>query len=151
MPTTYDVPASILIERLTQYLKDDVDEITPPAWASYVKTGSHVKGSPQNTDWWFIRCASILRKIYVKGPIGVERLRAEYGGRVDRGTKPEHARKGSGIIVRKALQQLEVAGFVETLRSKGRVVTGEGRRVLDRLSTEIKGNLEKKIPELKKY
>jgi small subunit ribosomal protein S19e len=151
LPTTYDVPASILIERLTQYLKDDVDEITPPSWASYVKTGSHVKRSPQNPDWWFIRCASILRKIYVKGPIGVERLRAEYGGRVDRGAKPEHARKGSGIIVRKALQQLEVAGFVEILRAKGRVVTGEGRRVLDRLSTEIKVKLEKKIPELKKY
>ena len=151
MPTPYDVPASTLIGRLAQYLKDNVDEITPPSWASLVKTSSHVKRPPQDPDWWFTRCASLLRKIYMKGPIGVARLRSEYGGRVDRGAKPEHARKGSGIIVREALQQLEDAGFVKTLRNRGRVVTGEGRGVLDRLSTEIKRELEKKLPKLKKY
>lgn len=151
MPTPYDVPASILITRLAQYLKDNVDEINPPVWASLVKTGSHVEKPPQNPDWWFIRCASLLRKLYTKGPIGLTRLRSEYGGRVDRGTKPEHARKGGGAIIRKTLQQLEAAGFVETLRNKGRILTSDGRRVLDRLSTEIKVELEKKLPELKKY
>ena len=87
----------------------------------------------------------------MKGPIGIARLRAEYGGRSDRGVRPEHARKGSGAIIRKALQQLEAAGLVETLRKKGRVLTGGGRRLLDRLSTEIKEELEKEYPELKKY
>ena len=87
----------------------------------------------------------------MKGPIGIARLRSEYGGKIDRGVKPEHARKGGGAIIRKALQQLEAGGLVETLRKRGRVLTGEGRRLLDRLSTEIKGELEKKRPELKKY
>lgn len=151
MPTPYDVPASIFIEKLAQYLKENKDEIVPPAWASLVRTGSHVKRPPQDPDWWFTRCASLLRKIYMKGPIGVERLRSEYGGRVDRGVVPEHARKGGGAILRKALQQLEAAGLVEPLRNRGRVVTREGRRVLDHLSAEIKGDLEKNIPELKKY
>ena len=151
MPTPYDVPTSILIERLTKYLKDNVDKIVPPAWAVFVKTGSHAERPPENPDWWFTRCASLLRKIYMKGPIGIARLRYEYGGRIDRGVKPEHARKGGGAIVRNALQQLEAAGLVETLRKRGRVLTGEGRRLLDRLSTEIKEELEKKYPELKKY
>lgn len=151
LPTPYDIPASIFIERLAKYLKENVDEITPPAWASLVKTGSHVERPPQDPDWWFTRCASLLRKIYIKGPIGVERLRSEYGGRVDRGAGPEHARKGGGAIVRRALQQLEAAGFVETLRTKGRIVTRDGRRVLDRLSAEIKGELEKKLLGLEKY
>ena len=151
MPTPYDVPASILIERLARHLKEEVDAIVPPSWASLVKTGSHVQRPPQNPDWWFTRCASLLRKIYVKGPIGIERLRSEYGGRIDRGVRPEHARKGGGAIIRKALQQLQAAGLVEPLRNRGRVVTSEGRRLLDRLSTEIKGNLEKTMPELKKY
>lgn len=151
MPTPYDVPASVFIDKLAQYLKENKDEIAPPAWASLVKTGSHVKQPPQDPDWWFTRCASLLRKIYMKGPIGVERLRSKYGGRVDRGTVPEHAGKGGGAILRKALQQLEAAGLVEPLRNRGRVVTREGRRVLDRLATEIKRDLEKKIPELKKY
>jgi len=151
LPTPYDVPASLLIERLARHLREEVDEIVPLTWASVVKTGSHAYRPPQNPDWWFIRCASLLRKIYVKGPVGIERLRSEYGGRIDRGVKPEHVRKGGGAIIRKALQQLQAAGLVEPLRNRGRVVTNDGRRLLDRLSTEIKGDLEKTLPELKKY
>lgn len=151
MPTPYDIPASVFIEKLAQYLKENKDEVTPPAWASFVKTGSHVEKPPQDPDWWFTRCASLLRKIYMKGPMGVECLRAEYGGRVDRGVMPEHARSGGGAILRKALKQLETAGLVEPLRNRGRVVTREGRRILDHLSAEIKRDMEKKIPELKKY
>ena len=151
MPTPYDVPANLLIQRLANYLKDEVDQITPPAWASVVKTSSHAQRPPQNADWWFTRCASILRKVYLKGPIGIQRLRAEYGGRKDRGVKPEHARKGSGTIIRKELQQLEEAMLVKSQGNRGRVVTKQGRSLLDRLSTEIKKELEKQLPELKKY
>jgi len=151
LPTPYDVPASILIERLARYLRENVDEVIPPPWSSFVKTSSHAERPPQDPDWWFTRCASLLRKIYVKGPVGISRLRSEYGGRMDRGVRSEHVRKGGGAIIRKALQQLEAAGLVETLRNKGRVVTKEGRRILDRLATEIKEELEKKHPELEKY
>lgn len=151
MPTPYDVPANLLIQRLANHLKDEVDQITPPSWASVVKTSSHAQRPPQNADWWFTRCSSVLRKVYLKGPIGIQRLRAEYGGRKDRGVRPEHARKGGGAIVRKALQQLEEAKLVEASGNRGRVVTKQGRSLLDRLSTEIKKELEKQLPELKKY
>ncbi len=151
MPTPYDVPPSVLIDRLAKHLKEEVDEINPPTWAPFAKTGIHTQRPPTNPDWWFTRCSSLLRKIYVKGPIGIEKLRSEYGGRLDRGAKPEHARKGSGAIVRKALQQLQTAGLVKPQRNEGRVVTSEGRQLLDRLATEIKKELEKTQPELKKY
>jgi len=151
LPTPYDVPANLLVQRLAYYLKDEVDQITPLPWASVVKTSSHAQRPPQDADWWFTRCASVLRKVYLKGPIGIQRLRAEYGGRKDRGVRPEHTRKGSGTIVRKALQQLEEAKLVESLGNRGRIVTKQGRSLLDRLSTEIKKELEKQLPELKKY
>jgi small subunit ribosomal protein S19e len=151
LPTPYDVPPPVLIDRLARYLREEADVIVAPTWTPFVKTGSHTQRPPQNPDWWFTRCASLLRKIYVKGPIGIERLRSEYGGRIDKGVKPEHVRKGGGAIIRKALQQLEAAGFVEQLRNRGRVVTGDGRQLLDKLSTEIKKNLEKTQPELGKY
>jgi small subunit ribosomal protein S19e len=151
LPTPYDVPPSALIERLAEHLKQEVDEINPPAWAPFAKTGIHAQRPPTNPDWWFVRCASILRKIYLKGPIGIEKLRQEYGGRIDRGAKPEHARKGSGAIVRKAMQQLQTAGLVKPLRNEGKIVTSEGRRLIDRLSTELKRELEKTVPALKKY
>jgi len=149
--TPYDVPASKLIEKLAKYLKENVDEVNPPPWASIVKTGTHVERQPQNPDWWHIRCASLLRKIYVHGPIGVEELRAQYGGRKDFGVTPEHAVKAGKAIVRKALQQLEVAGLIETLKPRGRRVTSEGRKLLQELAEDIYKELAKELPNLEKY
>ena len=151
MITPYDVPASKLIEKLAKYLKENVDEVNPPPWASIVKTGTHVERQPQNPDWWHIRCASLLRKIYVHGPIGVEELRAQYGGRKDFGVTPEHAVKAGKAIVRKALQQLEVAGLIETLKPRGRRVTSEGRKLLQELAEDIYKELAKELPNLEKY
>jgi small subunit ribosomal protein S19e len=151
LPTLYEIPASIFIKRLAQYLKDYTDEVKPPPWSAFVKTGSHAERAPQDPNWWFTRCASLLRKIYMKGPIGVARLRSEYGGRIDRGEKPEHFRRGGGAIIRRALKQLEAAGLIETVGNKGRAITRSGRATLDRLAAEIKGSLIKEIPELEKY
>ena len=151
MPTPYDIPASVLIEGLVKHLKDEVDEINPPEWALFAKTGVHAQRPPSNPDWWFVRCASILRKIYVKGPLGIEKLRQEYGGRLDRGARPEHASKGSGAIARTAVHQLQKAGLIRSQRNEGRIVTSKGRQMLDRLSTELKRELEKTQPDLAKY
>ncbi|MGQ9530176.1 MAG: 30S ribosomal protein S19e [Candidatus Bathycorpusculaceae bacterium] len=151
MKTPHDVPASKFIEKLAKYLKENVDEITPPQWASSVKTGSHVQRQPQNPEWWYIRCASLLRKIYVHGPLGLEKLRAEYGGRKDFGVKPEHTVKAGGVIIRKALQQLEVAGLIETLKPKGRRVTREGRKLMQEIAEDVGKELMKELPELEKY
>ena len=62
MAKVYDVPAEELISRLAEQLKKD-KKIEPPGWSAFVKTGSHADKIPQNRDWWFVRCASLLRKI----------------------------------------------------------------------------------------
>ena len=46
-------------------------------------------------------------QIYRHGPIGVSKLRTKYGGKKNRGHKPEHFYKGSGSVARKVLQQFE--------------------------------------------
>ena len=151
MITIYDVPASKLIEKLAMYLKENVDEVNPPTWASIVKTGRHIQKQPQNPDWWYIRCASLLRKIFIHGSMGVEKLRAEYGGIKDPGVRPEHAAKAGGAIIRKALQQLETAGLIETFKPRGRRVTREGRKLLQELTEDLSKELIKELPELEKY
>ena len=151
MPTPHDIPTQTFINKLAQYIKNNIDQINPPPWAPYAKTSTHTTQQPQNPNWWYTRCASLLRKTYIKGPIGIERLRAQYGGRKDRGTHPEHVRKGAGSNIRKLFQQLEAAGLVENVKGQGRVLTSEGRRLLDTIATEIKKELEKKMPELAKY
>jgi len=149
--TPHDVPASKFIEKLAMYLKDNIDEVQPPLWANMSKTGSHVEKPPQNPAWWYVRSASILRKVYVHGPIGLEKLRAAYGGRKDFGTKSEHAVKAAGNNLRKILQQLEAAGLVQKSNSKGRIITPKGRKLLKEVAEDLHKDLVKEIPALKKY
>ncbi|HJX02681.1 MAG TPA: 30S ribosomal protein S19e [Candidatus Bathyarchaeia archaeon] len=151
MTTPYDVPASKLIEKLAKYLKDNVDAVSPPEWASVAKTGSHIEKQPQNPDWWYTRCASTLRKIHAHGPIGAEKLRSEYGGGKRKGGTPQHASKSGGSVVRKALQQLEAAGLIEKSGTRGRKVTKEGRKLLQELADGLNKELSKELPELAKY
>jgi len=151
MTTVYDVPPDALIARLTEYIKGSLSEVTPPDWAAYVKTGSHVERAPQDPDWWYVKSASMLRKLYLKGPIGVSRLRKEYGGRKRMGVKPAHFRRAGGAILRRILQQLEATGLVDKVEGKGRTVSPKGRSLLDAMSTQIKRGLEREMPELKVY
>lgn len=151
MTTAYDVPANVLINRLSGYMKENIREIQPADWAGFVKTGSHVERVPQNPDWWYVRSASVLRKLYMNGPVGVSRLRKEYGGRKRRGVRPAHFAKAGGNILRSILQQLEQAGLAQKDGTKGRVVSGKGRSLLDAMSTQIKRDLDRENPELQNY
>ncbi|WNY22955.1 hypothetical protein MmiHf6_02490 [Methanimicrococcus hongohii] len=149
MTTAYDVPAIDLITRVADKFKEN-DKITPPEWAEFVKTGVHKEFPPVQDDWWYVRCAAILRAVYMNGPVGVERLSSIYGGKQDRGSKPGRKAKGSGSIIRKAVQQLEAAGYVKTDKT-GRTVAGPGRALLDNTAHELKGELLEKYPGLKNY
>jgi len=151
MTTAYDVPADVLIDKLSGYIKENIKEVTGPEWAAHVKTGSHVERVPQVPDWWYVRTASLLRKLYMDGPVGVQRLRKEYGGRKRKGNAPAHHRKAGGSIIRTSLQQLEKAGLVDKIDKSGRVVSKKGRSLLDAMSTQIKKDLDREKPELKAY
>ncbi|MBU7018754.1 MAG: 30S ribosomal protein S19e [Theionarchaea archaeon] len=147
MTTVYDVNAPDLLTRLIDDLKE-VAEIIPPVWARYVKTGVCKERPPVQDDWWHIRAASLLRRLYINGPVGVERLRRYYGGKKNRGHKPEQFRKASGSVIRTILKQLEEAGFVETVPG-GRKLTPKGVSHLDRLAYEVK--LAAGLEELERY
>ncbi|MGC8993572.1 MAG: 30S ribosomal protein S19e [Candidatus Aenigmatarchaeota archaeon] len=137
MVSVLEVPADKLIERLKEELKK-FEKIKPPLWAKMVKSGAHKERPPEQEDFWYIRAASILRRIYIDGPVGVSRLRTYYGGRKRRGRRPARAYKAGGAIIRKILQQLEESNLV-TKEKKGRVLTPFGRKFLDKIAGEIIG------------
>jgi len=152
MVTALDVPADELIRRVARRLKEEYEQIRPPAWAFYAKTGAHKDRPPEDPDWWYVRAASILRKLYKAGePLGIETFRTIYGGRKNRGVKPERFAKAGGNAIRKILQQLEAAGLVAKVPGKGRVITPLGVSLLDRTAKEIAEELVKKYPELARY
>ena len=150
MTTAYDVPAKELIDEIAKKLEKDA-AIEVPDGNIYSKTGLNRESPPSNKNWWYIRCASILRKIYTGNVIGIERLREEYGGKQNRGSKPHRAKSGSGTIARRAVQQLEKAGYVSKIKGKGRRLTPKGRSFLDNTSKEVMKNIKDYYPGLEKY
>ncbi len=149
MAKVYDVPADLLISKLTDILKNE--NIPAPSWTPFVKTGSHANKPPQNPDWWYTRCASILRKVYLHGPMGVDDLRKEYGGGKAVGYGARNHRDAGGVIIRRAIQGLEKLGYIEKVAGKGRVISKNGMKKLDGLATEILKGLALETPQLKVY
>lgn len=150
MTTVYDVPPHLLVEAVAADLRKQKG-IQPPAWAAFAKTGVHREKSPSDAGWWHVRLAAVLRKVYVKGRVGTERLAGQFGGRRDAGSSPYHPRKGSRSVIRSALTQLESLGYVKKHDKGGRAITPEGQSYLDMKSREILQRLVKERPDLAKY
>ena len=117
---------------LSEYFKN-LEGVQIPDWASFVKTGVSKQRAPQNKDFWYIRCSSILKKINKFGPIGTNRLSKFYGGLKNRGHKPNKKFRGSRNIIRKILQNLTSLNLIkEEQTKKGKVLTKEGKELLNK-------------------
>jgi len=112
MGTIYNCDPAELIQKASAEMKK-LDSFKAPEWASFAKTGMHKERPPFSEEWWQVRAASVLRLVYKRGPVGVQKIRNKYGGKKNRGVKKGHFYKGSGNVARKILQQLEAAGFVK--------------------------------------
>lgn len=134
-----DVPPGKLIEKLKEELKKH-NAVKPPLWATYTKTGVCSERPPMQDEWWYSRSAAILRRIYINGPVGVQRLRTVFGGKRRRGHKPAHHRKAGGKVIRLMLQQLENAGYLAKVEKPrmGRILTPKGQRLLNKVVRGIK-------------
>ena len=127
----YELNHRELNNKLAEALKE-IPEFQPPEWSFFVKSSVARERPPFDNDFWYKRTASILRQIYIRKNIGVNRLKVRYGGKKNRGVKPSEFRKGSGKIIRTILQQAEKAGFVEkTEKPKGRKLTEKGKKFLE--------------------
>ena len=150
MVTLYDVPTEDLIDEVADRLADRIEE---PEWSSFVTTGVDRELPPQQDDFWYVRAASLLRKVADRGPVGVGTLAADYGGATRERVEPDFAPPshvdGSRNIVRTILQDLESEGLVETAQGEGRRITDEGRSFLDDVAGDVMADLDR--PELERY
>ncbi len=152
MTTFYDVPADALIEELADRLDDRIDR---PDWAVYAKAGSDRELPPEREDFWEIRAASLLRRVAIDGPVGVERLATHYGGAKE-GTNryrvaPPRQADGSDNIIRTILQQFQEEGLVEEHGSEGRELSAEGHSFIDETASDVLDSLVEDRPELERY
>ncbi len=137
--TVHEIPSAKFIAHLAEKLKE-MKEFEIPVWAAFTKTGVSKARPPEKEDWWYTRAASILRAVYIKGIVGVERLRTKYGSRKDRGVRPKKFYKASGKIIRVILQQATKAGLIEHIKEKktGRRLTKKGKEYLESMAAELK-------------
>jgi small subunit ribosomal protein S19e len=133
MVTVFDVEPNRLIAKAAEKLKGM--KLPKPAFVGMVKTGAHTERPPIQEDFWYIRCASILRQAYVNGTVGINRLRRHYGGRKRRGVKPAKHSAAGGSTIRKAMQELEKAGLLIKQKA-GRAISPKGRKLLDGAAKE---------------
>ena len=125
----------MLINEIAKEFKEQ-NILQEPDFAKFVKTGAHRERAPLREDWWYVRSAALLYRIFRDGPVGTERLRTYYGGKRNRGVKPEKFKKASGKVIRTCLQGLEKAGYVKKAK-KGRAVTPKGQSYLNTISKKL--------------
>ncbi|MDD5337153.1 MAG: 40S ribosomal protein S19 [Candidatus ainarchaeum sp.] len=139
MASALDVDVNKLMASVAAKLKES--GIVAPKFVGIVKTGAHNERPPEQPDFFYLRCASLMRQAYVRNIVGVRKLRDHYGSVKNRGVRPERHVKAGGSTIRKGFQALEKAGFMEKVEKgikKGRKLTAKGRKLLDSCAKEVK-------------
>ena len=107
--------------------------------------------APYAENWLFIRAASIARKIYIRGHLGVGALRAIYGTKNTKGTAGPHYRRSDGKVIRYCMSQLQKMGFLDLIidqaendkgqmtqiSTRGKQLTKKARAEMDKVATQI--------------
>ena len=138
MNPVYELNAQEYNLKLAEALKQ-IPEFKQPEWVSFVKSSPSKERPIEEEDFWYKRAASILRQVYKRKFLGVNRLKTKYGSKKNRGYAPEEFRKASGKIIRTILQQADAAGFTEIAkavrgvreRKPGRKLTKKGEEFLE--------------------
>jgi len=135
--TVKDVAPYDFITAYARHLKR-TRKIAVPEWADYVKTSHRKELPPNDQDWFYIRCAAVARKVYLRPGNGVGSLRKAFGGSKRNGTKPNTFALASGSVVRAAFKALESIKVIEKdAKSGGRKITATGQRDLDRIAGQV--------------
>eukprot|EP00178_Gracilaria_changii_P004515 TRINITY_DN1730_c1_g1_i1.p2 TRINITY_DN1730_c1_g1~~TRINITY_DN1730_c1_g1_i1.p2 ORF type:complete len:162 (+),score=31.57 TRINITY_DN1730_c1_g1_i1:15-500(+) len=142
--TVKDVPAHDFIVAYAQHLKKN-NTISVPDNLEYWKTGVAKELAPYNPDWWYIRAASLARRIYLRPGIGVTRLSHIYGGIQNNGSAREHHRRGARKNLRAILIALEEANIVtrvapedgEDAKLLPRQISSQGQKSLNEIAKQV--------------
>ncbi|KAI8122873.1 40S ribosomal protein S19a [Lucilia cuprina] len=114
--TVKDIDQHSCVKAVAVFLKK-TGKLKVPDQMDIIKTAKYKELAPYDPDWFYIRCASILRHLYHRSPAGVGSITKIY-----------------------ALQALEHARLIEKHPDGGRKLTPIGQRDLDRIANQIVTN-----------
>merc|ERR1712216_528575 len=127
--TVKDVDAHEFVKRYATHLKKQ-GKIQLPELVDLMKTSVSRELAPYDEDWFYIRCASLARRLYVRQGTGVGAFSKVYGAKKRRGTLPGHFCRSSRGVIRNCPKQLMKVGVVSTCpsRLRRRVAAGSPSR-----------------------
>mmetsp|Transcript_24001 Transcript_24001/g.57280 ORF Transcript_24001/g.57280 Transcript_24001/m.57280 type:complete len:146 (-) Transcript_24001:99-536(-) len=135
--TVKDVNSHEFVTSYAAHLKKQ-GKIQLPELVDLMKTGPFKELAPYNEDWFYVRCASLARRLYIRKGTGVGAFGKVYGDKKRRGTLPGHFCKASRGVIRGCLIQLEKIGVVSKCeKGGGREISLQGRQDCDRIATEV--------------
>uniref|UniRef100_A0A182PJA5 Uncharacterized protein n=1 Tax=Anopheles epiroticus TaxID=199890 RepID=A0A182PJA5_9DIPT len=134
--TVKDVDQDKVVEGVALFLKKS-GKLKVPEYVDLIKTAKFKELAPTDPDWFYVRCASILRRLYHKSPAGIGSICRFYGGRQRHGVRPSHFCRADGSATRKAVQALEAIKLIERHSDGGRKLSSQGQRDLDRIAAQI--------------
>ena len=134
--TVRDVAANKFIAAYAEVLKNN-DKFVVPKWVDLVKTGVHKELAPYDPDWYYIRAAAIVRKVYLRQGTGVGALQKRFGGAYRRGAAPEVHQDAAGGLIRNILTTLDDLTITEKSGKGGRKISRTGQQALDLVAGQV--------------
>ena len=134
--TLRDVAADKFISAYAEVLKNN-DKFIVPKWVDLVKTGVHKELAPYDPDWYYVRAAAIVRKIYLREGTGVGALKKRFGGGMRRGAAPLRHQDAAGGLIRAILINLDSLNITEKTKKGGRKITRIGQQALDLVAGQV--------------
>lgn len=134
--TVRDISADKFIAAYAEVLKNN-DKFIVPKWTEIVKTGVHKELAPYDPDWYFIRAAAVVRKVYLRQGTGVGALAKRFGGNYRRGAAPEKHQDAARGLIRSILINLDELKITEKTSKGGRKISRVGQQALDLVAGQV--------------
>lgn len=77
----HSIIASCIILHVCKLFFSRSGKLKVPEWVDLVKTGRYKELAPYDEDWYYTRCAAIIRHIYFRSPVGVGAVTKVFGGK----------------------------------------------------------------------
>merc|ERR1712127_286235 len=145
--TVKDCDPAQFINALAEHFKGS-GKIELPEWHDLVKTATFKEMCPMDPDWYYVRAASVARKLYLRGGVGVGAFTKVYGGSSHKSVETPHFKKAARGVIRHVLHQLQELDIVGKKKDKkGRWITRNGQRELDTIAGQLNGNVDEDSDE----
>ncbi|KAG8345724.1 putative Ribosomal protein S19e [Trypanosoma vivax] len=134
--TLRDVNAWRWVKVCSQHFKRE-GKIMVPNCAEIVKSSHGRERAPQNPDWYYIRCAAVLRAVYMRPGVGYGGLSKRFASKKNRGSRPEITTRASKGLLHWCCKSLVKLGLIEKCEESGHCITRQGRKVADTIAYKI--------------